>query len=359
MKFLEYMSFYSSYLEELYASKPLLSSTPFQNQMNVLEADAFSGGHLFAPAMKQHGYDNTFAVVNCKQAQNAWARENKIPTELATRNQIICNQIDTIRPDVLHIADPVALDPRLLNECSWKPKLVMAWRAAPIPDDADWSNVDLMISTLGVCREKAMKLGARSVQKFSPAFPEFVAKKIANEIKQWDVVFAGQVGTLHRKRQQLIQHLIGMPEFQSKNRSLRLYLANWTSVTFDDAKSFIKPAVWGMEMFRTLKKGRIVVNNHIDMADNMASNMRIFETLGVGSFLLTEESDELAELFEPGVEVETYSCLSEMEDKIRYYLNHPEKREAIAKRGQVRCFRDHGLVARSQELDLLIKNYLS
>ncbi|WP_417430138.1 glycosyltransferase family protein [Kiloniella sp.] len=357
-KFMELMSFYSSYLEEIYGRNPELFGGSYATQMKALEEDAFSGGHLFTSAMEKHGYESLFAVVNCKQSQQTWAKEHGMIYGQSTREKIICAQIDHFCPDVLHIADPVAFNPVFLDNCNWKPRLVVAWRAAPIPDDVDWRNVDLMVSTLKVCRDKAIHSGARATETFLPAFPEFVAEEVTHIGKKCDVIFAGQIGYLHNKRQRFLEHLARVPEFQENKYSLRLHLANWTSMDLSEMEQYIQPTVWGMEMFRTLKSARIVVNNHIDMADNIASNMRIFETVGVGSFLLTEQCHELSEIFEPGVEVETYNSLSEMEDKIRFYLKHPEKREEIARKGQERCLKDHGLRKRSEELNDLIGKYL-
>ena len=62
--------------------------------------------------------------------------------------------------------------------------------------------------------------------------------------------------------------------------------------------------------------------------------LRVFDVLACGGFLLAERSDDLLELFEPGVEVECYATLAELEDKVVYYLEHPEQAAALAGRGR-------------------------
>jgi hypothetical protein len=112
-------------------------------------------------------------------------------------------------------------------------------------------------------------------------------------------------------------------------------------------------------MYRALKSGRISLNIHIDVAKGEIGNMRMFEATGIGSFLLTDDGEHLRKYFEPGVEIETFRDSQELIEKIYYYLEHPEEREAIARRGQERCLRDYSMSKRAAEFDQIIKKYLS
>ncbi len=61
--------------------------------------------------------------------------------------------------------------------------------------------------------------------------------------------------------------------------------------------------------------------------------LRVFDIMGCGGFVLSNYQPELAELFEDGREVVLYESISDMEDKIEYYLAHEEERREIARRG--------------------------
>jgi len=61
--------------------------------------------------------------------------------------------------------------------------------------------------------------------------------------------------------------------------------------------------------------------------------MRVFDVLGCGGFLIAEHSEEIGDLFEVGVEVETWSTRAELVDKVRFYLAHPDEARVIAERG--------------------------
>lgn len=74
---------------------------------------------------------------------------------------------------------------------------------------------------------------------------------------------------------------------------------------------------------------KIVFN--ISIKDDI--NMRCFETLSTGSFLLTNWIPTLSDLFEDGKHLVTYKTLDEMVEKVKYYLEHEDEREKIAKAG--------------------------
>jgi spore maturation protein CgeB len=65
-------------------------------------------------------------------------------------------------------------------------------------------------------------------------------------------------------------------------------------------------------------------------------NLRVFDVLSCGSFLLTEYVEELEDLFVIGEEIDTFSSPEELKDKGRFYLKNTSAREKIAARGQQR-----------------------
>lgn len=61
--------------------------------------------------------------------------------------------------------------------------------------------------------------------------------------------------------------------------------------------------------------------------------LRVFDVLGAGGFLLTNEQPEMSELFVSGQDLEVFHSFEEMEEKAAYYLKHEEKRLRIALNG--------------------------
>jgi len=78
--------------------------------------------------------------------------------------------------------------------------------------------------------------------------------------------------------------------------------------------------------------------------------MRVFDTIACGGFLLTEHSDALAALLEPGVEVATYRTEEELLRKARYYLENPEEAAEVARRGREAVVARHNMNDRFQHI---------
>jgi len=121
-------------------------------------------------------------------------------------------------------------------------------------------------------------------------------------------------------------------------------------------------------MHQALHTGRIVIDGrgtlelknpsltpNIDLAEKQTANMRLFEATGTGSFLLTEYYENLQDYFQPGVEIETFKDENELIEKIYYYLDNPEKRKAIASRGQKRCLSEYSMGKRALEFNRIIQ----
>ena len=114
----------------------------------------------------------------------------------------------------------------------------------------------------------------------------------------------------------------------------------------------------GLDMYRALASSYITLNRHINVAENNANNMRLYEATGVGSMLITDKKDNLNDLFEIDKEVVVYSSKEEAAELIHYYLEHPKEAEKIAKAGQARTLREHTYAQRMQELVPILKRHL-
>ena len=122
-------------------------------------------------------------------------------------------------------------------------------------------------------------------------------------------------------------------------------------------KAYRGPA-WGIDMFRILGRSRISLNHHIEISGPYANNMRLYETTGVGTLLLTDWKQNLAEMFEPGAEVAVYRTPAECVETIGYYLNEEAERNRTARAGQERTLRDHTYRQRMAQLVELVESLL-
>ncbi len=78
-------------------------------------------------------------------------------------------------------------------------------------------------------------------------------------------------------------------------------------------------------------------------------NPRTFEVAACRAFQLVDRRSLMPDAFAED-ELATFGDMTELQEKIEYYLTHAEEREAIAQRGQARVLREHTYAARMQSL---------
>lgn len=77
---------------------------------------------------------------------------------------------------------------------------------------------------------------------------------------------------------------------------------------------------------------------------------RTFEVPGAGGFLLTEYAPGLERAYVLGREIVAFEEIDDLAQKIQYFLNHPEERDAIAQAGFLRTTEEHTYDLRLQEI---------
>jgi len=114
-----------------------------------------------------------------------------------------------------------------------------------------------------------------------------------------------------------------------------------------------KPA-WDEEMVKIYNASKIVLNIY-SLKISADNNMRLFEAPACGVFTLTEKKNILPNLFKDKEEIVFFENIAQLKELINYYLDHPEEREAIAKKGQKRAYRDHTYFKRAEEFLSFLK----
>lgn len=78
--------------------------------------------------------------------------------------------------------------------------------------------------------------------------------------------------------------------------------------------------------------------------------LRDFEAPMCRTCYITGHTDEIAEFYEIGREIDTYRTQEELVDKARFYLSHPNAAEQLREAGYQRARRDHKWTNRFEEL---------
>jgi spore maturation protein CgeB len=215
-----------------------------------------------------------------------------------------------------------------------------------------------IITTDSAAVEKYAAIGCTNVIKSQWGFNHFLVADHAVGY-EFDVTFVGQV---HSHRREMVEQICraginvwcwgrgwnnGRLDDES---SRRVYRQSRINLNFTDSsvKFGWKPL---MKVLITRRAdGRFISNSPGVMLDSLAILLcdrrpqikgRNFEIPGWGGFLLTPMVDNLGEYYRAGEEVATFDGVSDLIDKVRYYLSHDEERERIRIAGQQRTLHDH------------------
>lgn len=112
--------------------------------------------------------------------------------------------------------------------------------------------------------------------------------------------------------------------------------------------------VIGEDMVKSINSYKIHFNKNI----SIDINYRTFETLGCQTFLLTNKSPDLEELFNIGNELVVYDNNDDLFEKVEYYLKNEKERNDIEKMGFERVKKNHTYLSRSNELIEIINKII-
>lgn len=125
----------------------------------------------------------------------------------------------------------------------------------------------------------------------------------------------------------------------------------WLDLINYNYKLKVDEFVIGHDMVESINKYKIHFNRNI--SDDL--NYRTFETLGCQTFLLTNHTPGLDELFEIGKHLITYDSADDLIQKINYYLNNETERNKIAKNGYEHVINNHTYLKRMEQFIKIIK----
>lgn len=372
MRILVVDSYYPAFLSSFYAQRPDLIQRSYDEQWRALMDQCFGTADFYSTNLIALGHEATEIVVNCEYLQHQWAHENgiKLSTRVWTMRagivpwpvwvaagdwfyKILIDQVRAYRPDVLHIQDMNAIAPEFLHEVRPHVKLITGQIACPIRPDADFSDYDLVLSSLPhyVQRFKAEGLNSRVLRL---GFEESLLNKLPAKVEGLKAVHVGGYSPIHRERNEFLEHLL--------TRGAKLDCWGYGVDELPPAspiRACYRGEAWGLEMYNIRRSAQIVVSGHVtSVAADQANIMTMYEATGVGTLLLIDDRSDLNIMFEPGKEVVAYKAREHAVELINYYLEHPNEQQAIARAGQERTLKEHTYRHRMEEFADIVSDYL-
>jgi len=230
-------------------------------------------------------------------------------------------------------------------------KLIAGQIATVMTSNTDVTALDVVFTSFPHYVEPFRKQGVKAY--YQPlAFDARILDAIQDDGTRHDVTFVGGISALHIAGNQYL-------EIMAQNTPLQIWGYGAENLPADSIlRQRHHGEAWGLDMFTLLRKSRMTLNRHGEVAENFANNMRLFEATGCGALLITDYKDNLGELFEIGKEIVAYNSPEECVELVKYYVAHPEEAEAIARAGQERTLRDHSYEKRMRQTAEILERHL-
>jgi spore maturation protein CgeB len=261
--------------------------------------------------------------------------------------KVLHAQIQAFRPDVILNQEMAYLPSGLFGARKDRGYALLGQIASALPQGDSFEGYDLVISSLpnqvAWFRDRGVKAELNRLA-FEPSALDRLGPQPARDI---DLSFVGSLSPDHVSRIAFLEYVV-----------TRTPLKVWGNGIENLPKSSPLHAcyqgeAWGRDMYNILRRSKITLNFHIDLAEGWANNMRLYEATGMGTLLLTDLKRNLAEIFVPGEHVAAYTDAEDCVRQIHALLADDLKRERIAAAGQQHAVQHQNYYRRVGEITAL------
>ena len=356
MRFLILDTCYPAFLDAHYARQPGLARQSYADQWRSLMDTFFGTADSYSHALSELGHEAHEIVANAAPLQEAWAREHGARSSLPfrlRRERLVEEQSEEFGPDVVYVQNMKFFSRRLLGRLRRGGAMIVGQIASEPPAESQLGAFDLVLTSFPHFVERFRAAGVRSEYLRIGFDPRVLARLEADGATRdrHGAVFVGALNrTQHSSGNAVVERAAARAPIEFWGYGAR----GWPESSPIHAR--YNGEAWGIDMFRVMYESKIALNRHIGVADRFANNMRLYEATGVGTMLLTDEKDNLGELFVPGREVVTYRDEHELVERMEHYLDHDDERRAIAAAGQARTLREHTYRHRMEDLLAILRD---
>jgi spore maturation protein CgeB len=364
--------YYRMFLNDVHLRHPELSRLDYEESLRTLLSHCMGTGAFYAENLERRGHRVTIVLVNDEVLEAKWARENGmrvvLPASLDTRVSknrylrrllqsqkwlvnILAERIREERPDVLFITGLIWCDSEFARKIRPFVRLIVGQIATSLPPEKYIRSYDLIVSSFPHFVDRFRSIGVAS-EYLKLGFEATILNRLETLPDRYDAVFVGGISGAHSTGTATLEELAAKTDLDVWGYGVETLLPE------SPLRRKFHGHSWGLDMYNVLHNSRLVVNRHVGVAENFANNLRLYESTGTGALLVTDEKDNLCEIFEVGKEVVSYGDTDDLVEKVRYYLGHEEERASIARAGQERTLRDHTYSQRMQDLEEIFEAYM-
>lgn len=402
MKIAFLSSIYPAHGEKIYRENSSLKNKPSDEQLDYIRWHAMSSYSRWNEYLTKRGFNVLEFHHNLPHVELKWAEENQFcPKKDNEISKIGIEKIKRFNPDIIFCSSlnfyiNSNFITELLSVLPQRPKLV-SWYGANCGDERIFRNFDLTLSNSEHLINELYKkeIYAEFLKhSFEPAIlekikiPESRINKLAffgnldtytsdfkerNKLllKISDIGNILQVyGTIYKPkplerlkystikgRHNISRTLSRLMPFETVKKWSQI--DNLPPSPWPLEKTFcqkVKPPLFGHQMLQSLSNYQIAFNYHNKHTGDNACNMRLFESTGVGCCLLTDHKSDISSIFEPDVEVLTYTNHDEAISKAKCLIREPKLARKIALAGQKRTLTHYTSEKQIDHLVFHLKN---
>jgi spore maturation protein CgeB len=395
---------YPRFLQDLYLSRPGLWERSYAEQMAARNHSLFGVADFYSRNFRAHGHEAQEIHINNPWLQYAWARENGLdvpPLASPPRHEVIAGAKAALRP-VRPLLEPLVrkvqyrlrrlrpdpANPYAPDRTEWehavlraqiariKPDLILnqelAYLRSPffktvdrkglalfgqiassMPETDSFGGYDLMISSLPNQVEWFRGRGLRAELNRLACDPSVLETLGPQPERDIPLSFVGSLSPDHASRITFLEYLAMRTPLKVWGNGIERLPAS------SPLHACYQGEAWGRDMYEIMRRSRITLNFHIDLADGWANNMRLYEATVVGALLLTDWKRNLHEMFTPGEHVAAYTSPEDCVAQIKSLLADDSAREKIAAAGQRHALATQNFFLRTGEIAALAEGLAS
>ncbi|MGA2297976.1 MAG: glycosyltransferase [FCB group bacterium] len=359
MKIFLFWDYYEPYLNTFETRFNGLSDKNYREHSELLFDDYFGIPSSLRNYLRASGNECELFVGNYYRLQQKWCNENKIniTASAQTKREIVLKQLESFKPDVFFISSMFEYYGDFLSKVRNTTPNIFGWIGCPFNRELNFSNIRCIITPAESFLDIFRKLGVNS-ELLKVAFDQEISNRLKDVPKTTDIGFIGSVSKANHKFR-----VEALEKIASLNMDLKVWGYGLKKSKFpffqNPLQRCFQGDIWGIDMYKALAGLNITLNFHIDIIkpDNQVGNMRMFEATGCGSMLLTDTGSNIKDYFVPGKEIETYTTLNELIEKVYYYLDHPDDCKKITDAGREACLSRHSWKTRIKEIESIFIKY--
>ena len=327
--------FYIQAFESKYRIKE--NNYSFAELRNLLIKDGFASTYILKPAFDGNQKEFFYTLWNYKTLQFKWAEENGLKT--TNLDEIRLAQVEEFKPEVFYNFSPNN-DSKIRNTILNNKDLIkVVWDSVITPYPPFHENYNLRF-TLYEPYMKFWKQHGFNSFLLPPAFPNSWSN-LNQTKKDVDILFYGQyIEYFFSERNKILEELVKWSN--QKGYKFNLYLqistqkkplinirgfrrfTRWIPIASRTIMKNALPPIYGQYLYEMIARSKIVINAYTNYNGMYKDNMRNYESIGCGAFLISEDGIYPEHII-PNTDFYTYRSKTELFEKIEKVLSLPDQ----------------------------------